>query len=150
MKRRHIFCRDRAASAHPTGAEVRTLNKEAGCIVIIGGGIMGWILAVELTKRGILCKIIDIDPPGGYASTGNQSWMQSGALYLAKPVPDEVTAEACRKGYHSRSEEHTSELQSRSDLVCRLLLEKKKKKKHPTTLRTNPPLRPDISKLDCD
>src|SRR2546421_1559175 len=33
-----------------------------------------------------------------------------------------------------RSEEHTSELQSRSDLVCRLLLEKKKKK----TERTPP------------
>src|SRR5438034_6285301 len=31
-----------------------------------------------------------------------------------------------------RSEEHTSELQSHSDLVCRLLLEKKKKK--PSTL----------------
>src|SRR5690349_24056740 len=30
----------------------------------------------------------------------------------------------------SRSEEHTSELQSRRDLVCRLLLEKKKKKKN--------------------
>src|SRR5690349_22217640 len=29
-----------------------------------------------------------------------------------------------------RSEEHTSELQSRRDLVCRLLLEKKKKQKH--------------------
>src|SRR5206468_12884945 len=29
---------------------------------------------------------------------------------------------------HFRSEEHTSELQSRSDLVCRLLLEKKNKK----------------------
>src|SRR5712664_4886794 len=29
----------------------------------------------------------------------------------------------------TRSEEHTSELQSRSDLVCRLLLEKKKKKR---------------------
>src|SRR3989440_5699708 len=29
-----------------------------------------------------------------------------------------------------RSEEHTSELQSRSDLVCRLLLEKKKKQRH--------------------
>src|SRR2546428_3302981 len=28
-----------------------------------------------------------------------------------------------------RSEEHTSELQSRSDLVCRLLLEKKKKRR---------------------
>src|SRR5438034_7734708 len=34
-----------------------------------------------------------------------------------------------------RSEEHTSELQSHSDLVCRLLLEKKKKKqRHMTTL----------------
>src|SRR2546421_9464862 len=31
-----------------------------------------------------------------------------------------------------RSEEHTSELQSRSDLVCRLLLEKKKKKSRHT------------------
>src|SRR5688572_30886409 len=30
---------------------------------------------------------------------------------------------------HPRSEEHTSELQSQSNLVCRLLLEKKKKKK---------------------
>ena len=30
----------------------------------------------------------------------------------------------------SRSEEHTSELQSHSDLVCRLLLEKKKNKQN--------------------
>src|SRR5260221_8756870 len=29
---------------------------------------------------------------------------------------------------HARSEEHTSELQSHSDIVCRLLLEKKKQK----------------------
>src|SRR5437667_2202893 len=37
-------------------------------------------------------------------------------------------------GYEeARSEEHTSELQSHHDLVCRLLLEKKKKtKRHPT------------------
>src|SRR5437773_12047946 len=32
-------------------------------------------------------------------------------------------------GRGTRSEEHTSELQSHHDLVCRLLLEKKKKKK---------------------
>src|SRR5688572_31333787 len=32
-----------------------------------------------------------------------------------------------------RSEEHTSELQSQSNLVCRLLLEKKKKKKYNKT-----------------
>src|SRR2546430_13738151 len=36
-----------------------------------------------------------------------------------------------------RSEEHTSELQSQSNLVCRLLLEKKKK--HKTSARSNPP-----------
>src|SRR2546428_13417846 len=35
---------------------------------------------------------------------------------------------AAKMARTSRSEEHTSELQSRSDLVCRLLLEKKKKK----------------------
>src|SRR2546421_9741296 len=37
----------------------------------------------------------------------------------------------------TRSEEHTSELQSRSDLVCRLLLEKKKKKKIDIHVTTN-------------
>src|SRR5687768_17777989 len=43
------------------------------------------------------------------------------------------------RGIHQRSEEHTSELQSRLHLVCRLLLEKKKKKlntktnEHPLT-----------------
>src|SRR5260221_4873808 len=35
-------------------------------------------------------------------------------------------APALRRRAHERSEEHTSELQSHSDLVCRLLLEKKK------------------------
>src|SRR5688572_30968122 len=38
-------------------------------------------------------------------------------------------SEKGRKGSGRRSEEHTSELQSQSNLVCRLLLEKKKKKK---------------------
>src|SRR5438034_9903827 len=39
------------------------------------------------------------------------------------------TGSRSRRGTPPRSEEHTSELQSHSDLVCRLLLEKKKKKK---------------------
>src|SRR2546421_7504953 len=38
----------------------------------------------------------------------------------------------------SRSEEHTSELQSRSDLVCRLLLEKKKKTSTTRILNSHP------------
>src|SRR5438034_4932123 len=40
-------------------------------------------------------------------------------------------------GMDSRSEEHTSELQSHSDLVCRLLLEKKKKKMNNIHERSN-------------
>src|SRR5688572_4287907 len=46
------------------------------------------------------------------------------------------TAKASLDSLAERSEEHTSELQSQSNLVCRLLLEKKKKKKktvQPTT-----------------
>src|SRR2546421_3445809 len=38
-----------------------------------------------------------------------------------------------------RSEEHTSELQSRSDLVCRLLLEKKKKERHRNVIQETEP-----------
>src|SRR5438874_9352040 len=49
-----------------------------------------------------------------------------------------------RRTRRTRSEEHTSELQSRRDLVCRLLLEKKKKKYSPLTARkllfTRPPV----------
>src|SRR5689334_23941491 len=40
----------------------------------------------------------------------------------------EQVADAIRDYYRYRSEEHTSELQSQFHLVCRLLLEKKKKK----------------------
>ena len=40
-----------------------------------------------------------------------------------------VSKENKPRSRYVRSEEHTPELQSRSDLVCRLLLEKKKKKK---------------------
>src|SRR5260370_29562677 len=39
-----------------------------------------------------------------------------------------------------RSEEHTSELQSHLNLVCRLLLEKKKNKKHDVLVGTDPPV----------
>src|SRR3712207_8584606 len=46
---------------------------------------------------------------------------------LEHPVDDLVHRAVAAVGDHQRSEEHTSELQSRQYLVCRLLLEKKKK-----------------------
>src|SRR6478736_7296894 len=45
----------------------------------------------------------------------------------AAPVGPHSPAQHRRRLARSRSEEHTSELQSQSNLVCRLLLEKKKK-----------------------
>src|SRR2546427_5958714 len=50
----------------------------------------------------------------------------------------EGAEEALRVGapYEARSEEHTSELQSQSNLVCRLLLEKKKKNNNHHTQRS--------------
>src|SRR2546427_7277896 len=43
------------------------------------------------------------------------------------PIHHEAYLVPLTRGLHDRSEEHTSELQSQSNLVCRLLLEKKKK-----------------------
>src|SRR2546427_9172693 len=50
----------------------------------------------------------------------------------------------------TRSEEHTSELQSQSNLVCRLLLEKKKKKKETDTNLDNDIRRRNKMRQHCD
>src|SRR6476620_12380917 len=51
-------------------------------------------------------------------------------LHLPGPLTETgALAELRRMAGRNRSEEHTSELQSRQYLVCRLLLEKKKKKR---------------------
>src|SRR5688572_32734985 len=56
----------------------------------------------------------------------------------ARPVSNILTtASMTFCSISERSEEHTSELQSQSNLVCRLLLEKKKKKKKKITKSYN-------------
>src|SRR5438552_18904659 len=56
----------------------------------------------------------------------------------AHPLPRPVVAAGQRQHRHARSEEHTSELQSPDHLVCRLLLEKKKKKITKTKIYKKP------------
>src|SRR5438876_8865246 len=74
--------------------------------------------------RSVVALAIDVVLGG----TRSLRWARAGVAVLA-----------------TRSEEHTSELQSPVHLVCRLLLEKKKQKTtgciHQTTIRT-PPLAP--------
>src|SRR2546430_8758776 len=65
---------------------------------------------VILRKRSSFCK----------GPTANVEILRLGAVEVGRPV---------------RSEEHTSELQSQSNLVCRLLLEKKKKIKRQQKLK---------------
>src|SRR2546430_6676771 len=69
---------------------------------------------------------LDFSPARGTSScTPERSWWQGRAYHSAVP-PSHCAS--YRGGTWVRSEEHTSELQSQSNLVCRLLLEKKKKK----------------------
>src|SRR5690625_6049742 len=51
---------------------------------------------------------------------------------------------------HARSEEHTSELQSRGHLVCRLLLEKKKTKKQSESKKDNIRSRSKDKETSCE
>src|SRR5438094_7424173 len=73
-----------------------------------------------------------------YAVAGEVSVREADLQRMVAAVPDAAAAALERKAYYFvpltevvrlalRSEEHTSELQSPYDLVCRLLLEKKKK-----------------------
>src|SRR5206468_9468788 len=62
-------------------------------------------------------------------SWGNSRWNAEPTPARLGILPSSRSWAPAGTSQPARSEEHTSELQSRSDLVCRLLLEKKKKKK---------------------
>src|SRR2546422_6161291 len=84
--------------------------------------------------------------PASEVSTDPRARPPSLAELPAWPPPSNraPTASACapyRELIELRSEEHTSELQSRLHLVCRLLLEKKKTRTESTRQRTNCTLR---------
>src|SRR3712207_8040445 len=72
-----------------------------------------------------LLTVADADPATGLSGPAAFAWCAHGVFSVA------VTAVA------GRSEEHTSELQSRQYLVCRLLLEKKKIPYNTTQSRLN-------------
>src|SRR2546430_13294839 len=77
--------------------------------------------------------IHDLDELAAAAHRGNAAAIEDFTARLSDNEAVNQIAEAAEemkfKGYDlGRSEEHTSELQSQSNLVCRLLLEKKKKK----------------------
>src|SRR2546422_5752929 len=62
-----------------------------------------------------------------YTTLFRSGWLACATCSLTNVLPS-VPQGRTRLLHRARSEEHTSELQSRLHLVCRLLLEKKKKK----------------------
>src|SRR3712207_7123328 len=73
--------------------------------------------------RSAFKVLMKFDEPNGQVRAVDQEWQ----VEWRAGVPElSLSAEAFRGQKMERSEEHTSELQSRQYLVCRLLLEKKK------------------------
>src|SRR3989440_2441510 len=94
----------------PLGRTVGNALEVSECVEVLQGG--GPPDIIELTLD--LAEQVSTAPRAQVAS-----WLKDGTAW--RKFISLVYAQ-------DRSEEHTSELQSRSDLVCRLLLEKKKKK----------------------
>src|SRR5207249_7000510 len=90
-----------------------------------------WYPAARSTEiRGqklVTAMLLEVPLVLGRTSEGKVFAMRDSCPHRGIPLSygrlDGKVVECC---YHGRSEEHTSELQSRFDLVCRLLLEKKK------------------------
>src|SRR2546428_9466582 len=85
-----------------------------------------FFLMIRRPPRSTLFPYTTLFRSHGGGSRSPYPWPEPLALHQAVTHRDRPQRPG--QGAAIRSEEHTSELQSRSDLVCRLLLEKKKKK----------------------
>src|SRR5260221_7771808 len=111
---------------------IRQLALGAACFALSAGVAGAWSLE-EAAKpyKGTEISVIFLDRPGYRAIMKMlpDFEQKTGIKVKYEIVPYESTLEKEVRDFSSnRSEEHTSELQSHSDLVCRLLLEKKKQK----------------------
>src|SRR5437773_7930705 len=83
-----------------------------------------WSCAASDRSWTTALKRLDRTISAGYGASA-QSVSHGSTASIARSAPANAKAVPARL----RSEEHTSELQSHHDLVCRLLLEKKKRQK---------------------
>src|SRR5207237_8336370 len=99
------------------------------------------VLTELLQTREFLSKVGQNSPWAGYLAAhpgadGDRLLFQlAGDVSVSTPGPHVLAIDTKGASAGDRSEEHTSELQSHLNLVCRLLLEKKKHKKNHNDLR---------------
>jgi len=114
-------------------AEIET-DKATMEVEAVDEGTIGKILVAEGTENvKVNARIAVILEDGESADAMSETGSATASVEKTAEQPEEqiqatapVAAQAAEPEAPSRSEEHTSELQSRSDIVCRLLLEKKK------------------------
>src|SRR3712207_1433154 len=113
----------RFRNQHPVVPVVR-LSGVIGGVVPFRQGLSIAAVAPALERafavRGAKAVAVVVNSPGGSAAQSHLIFRRIRALAAEKALPVFAFIE------DARSEEHTSELQSRQYLVCRLLLEKKK------------------------
>src|SRR2546430_8558689 len=127
--------RDYVVSLDAIVALVLEVERAAGAQGTVGVGIPGTVV-----------------PRTGLVKNANSTWLNGqplerdlvGRLGRAVRVMNDANCFALSEA--TRSEEHTSELQSQSNLVCRLLLEKKKNRVH----KCNVMFDSDESNVVCD
>src|SRR5439155_18333902 len=79
-------------------------------------------------QPGALCRAVRLHAGDEHAALGIEAVGPLGEPQQRHVLARHADAPAADLAVPDRSEEHTSELQSRGHLVCRLLLEKKKKR----------------------
>src|SRR5690606_5130333 len=124
---RPVSSRLRCASRFRGGDErVQRPEMALQCVAPgLGQGVPGHRLAVdEIAAQADIPFVLEAPQLGAEVAVG-----QFQLLLEARKADLAMAGEQHRdRKAHARSEEHTSELQSRENLVCRLLLEKKKRK----------------------
>src|SRR6266496_2209804 len=122
----------RIPNSRSVSGRVRTPARAPGCVQLRAGGAGCYASTPSrssATARSPRTRPRSRGPPGATAGSGRSRGPQGRrARPRAPPGSAAARRPVRRRRGPRRSEEHTSELQSRRDLVCRLLLEKKKKK----------------------
>src|SRR2546425_2078460 len=97
------------------------------CFFAAGGKVQGLQKAIAANLSGVIWVGIAMTLIGA-TGTSNLAFIFIGIVAFLIVIQSKIALVSFIPGDLRRSEEHTSELQSLAYLVCRLLLEKKKKK----------------------
>src|SRR5690606_40082195 len=110
--------------------ELEKLVESTGLIFALTHTYTGYPMvkqARDMVKNGDIGQVrkIYVEYPQGWMTEKIEDTDSKQAGWRVDPAKSGIAGAMGDIGTHARSEEHTSELQSRENLVCRLLLENK-------------------------